>query len=55
MNPRNAQLYDIMSLLFDAWPDRSVDECFAEAARYCGVVHAFLLQAAHSEAGQACQ
>jgi hypothetical protein len=33
-----------MSLLFDAWPDRSVDECFTEAARYCGLVHMFLLQ-----------
>jgi len=44
------QLYDVMSLLYDAWPDRSVEECFAEAARYCGLVQTFLLQAAHFEA-----
>ena len=46
---RTAQLYDIASLLHDAWHDRSFEECFAEAARYCGIVHAFLLQAAHSD------
>jgi hypothetical protein len=44
-----------MSLLHDTWHDRSVEECFAEAARYCGAVQAFLLQAAHSDAKPASQ
>lgn len=38
-----------MSLLYDAWPDHTVEDCFAEAARYCGIVQLFLLQAAQSE------